>query len=214
MVSSFLKQGLWSLLPLMERYFCHGPEKAFFRNVHSTKVLKRLQLCFFKAFPQKAAFFHSRNLFSPSSSFLTLSVYLEKFCISPKIKMQLPYFCIFHDAKLTDYFTQTFYFPSSEDRVFWQSSRFSLPNKSVFNGLYRVLRKDLQKNALNYLIFLFFSRMWALVKNMKKSVQILALMNTQLKILSIPITRTKIVIRTSLLVSIIFFVCIFALLKK
>ena len=54
------------------------------------------------------------NLFHPSS-FLTLSVYLEKFCISPKIKMQLPYFCIFHDAKLTDYFTQTFYFPSSED---------------------------------------------------------------------------------------------------
>ena len=133
-----------------------------------------------------------------------------------KIKMQLPYFCIFHDAKLTDYFTQTFYFPSSEDRVFLAIQPFfspEVPNKSVFNGLYRVLRKDLQKNALYYLMRLF-SRMWALAKNMKRSVQILALMNTQLKILSIPITRTKIVIRTSLLVSIIFFVCIFALLKK
>ena len=92
--------------------------KSIFQNCTHSKVLERLQLCFFKAFPQKAAFFH-RNLFSPSSSFLTLSVYLEKFCISPKIKMQLPYFCIFHDAKLTDYFTQTFYFPSSEDRVFF-----------------------------------------------------------------------------------------------
>ena len=149
MVSSFLKQGLLSLLPLMERYFCHGPEKAFFRNVHSTK---KASIMLFWSISSKGSLF-PLNLFHPSSSFLTLSVYLEKFCISPKIKMQLPYFCIFHDAKLTDYFTQTFYFPSSEDRVFWQSSRFSLPNKSVFNGLYRVLWKDLQKM---HCIILFF----------------------------------------------------------